>query len=147
MKLKDFVIILLIGVIAGFLTYHFSFKRQTQKTYVPVEIPILKRDTVWVERVKKITQPARIETLIKKEKDTISIAKTDTIFTDDSLLLKIDYYFPPLNKFEIFYKLKSPMIKEVLKEVQVERTNPYLIGGLVAQTFIIILILLNSLLK
>jgi len=147
MKLKDFMIVLLIGVVAGFLTYHFSFKRQTQKTYVPVEISIVKRDTIWLEKIKKITQPARVETLITKEKDTISIAKTDTIFTDDSLTLNIDYFFPPLNKFEIFYHLKSPMIKEMIKEVQVERTNPYLIGGLIAQTFIIILILLNSLFK
>jgi len=147
MKLKDFVLILLIGVVAGFLTYHFSFKRQTQKTYVPVEIPIVKRDTIWVEKIRKITQPARVETLISKEKDTISIAKTDTIFTDDSLTLKIDYFFPPVNKFEILYQLKSPMIKEMIKEVQVERTNPYLFSGLIAQTFIIILILLNSLFK
>jgi hypothetical protein len=147
MKLKDFVLILLIGVVAGFLAYHISFKKQAQKTYVPVEVPIIKRDTIWVEKIKKITQPARIETLITKEKDTISIAKTDTIFTDDSLTLNIDYYFPPLNKFEIFYQLKSPMIKEVIKEVQVERTNPYLVGGLIVQTFIIILILLNSLFK
>jgi len=146
MKAKDFFLILLIGMVSGFLAYHLSFKKQTLKTYVPIEVEIVKIDTFWLEKVKKIKQPAVVET-ITTIKDTFVIAKSDTIYTDDSLTLNIDYYFPPRNLFEINYRLKQPHIKEIIKEVFVEAqgNNPQnilYISGLIFQAIVILLLLL-----
>jgi hypothetical protein len=84
------------------------------------------RDTIVVTKVK-----AHLDTVFIAKYDTlVQKASVDTTLTRDSVNVKVSYYFPPLNSFDIAVKnLKKfeTRIKTVekLKTVTIEKEPPF----------------------
>lgn len=128
MKLKDFILILIIGILGGILIYKFLQKpKQIEKI---VEVKTIKTDTIYLPIIKqRIITKAKIDTIriseIPQYEDyftgfedqEIKRATADTIYSDSSLSLKIKYYYEPINLFDINYELKQrEIIKTITKE-------------------------------
>jgi len=128
MKLKDFVFVLIIGILGGLLIYKFLQKpKQIEKI---VEIKTIKTDTIYLPVIKqRIVTKAKIDTIriseIPQYEDyftgfedqEIKRATADTTYSDSSLSLRIRYYYEPVNLFDINYQLKQ---KEIIKTITKE---------------------------
>jgi hypothetical protein len=128
MRLKDFVFILIIGILGGLLIYKFLQKpKQIEKK---VEVKTIKTDTLYLPVIKqRIIAKAKIDTIriseIPQYEDyftgfedqEIKRASADTTYSDSSLSLKIKYYYEPVNLFDINYQLKQ---KEIVKAITKE---------------------------
>ena len=107
---KAYLIIGILAVVVGILTIN-NFKKpsitapkiDTVKVVKTIDKPIYltkwkaKLDTISVETVKHDT--------VTVEK--ILVAKADTLISKDSSSVKIKYYFPPLNYFDVDLKIKE----------------------------------------
>ncbi len=79
----------------------------------------IKRDTVTVHDTTFINKPvyitkwkARIDTVVI-ENEKVLVAKADTIMQQDSSKVKVSYYFPPKNFFEIAMDMKERIIHDL----------------------------------
>jgi hypothetical protein len=86
---------------------------------VHVTDTVIKRDTVnHVDTVKVpktifITKwKARIDTIKVGPDSGIVVARADTLIKKDSSTVKVSYYYPPKNIFEIIWDIKERIIKQ-----------------------------------
>ena len=89
------------------------------KETVHVTDTVIKRDTVTHVDTIKVPKTifvskwkARIDTVKVGPDSGCIVAKADTIIQKDSSKIKVSYYFPPKNTFEIILDIKERIIKQ-----------------------------------
>lgn len=148
--MKERLSIFLIGIILAIIILFVIDRLILPPTANKIEI---QRDTLIV--VDTIQVPKKIYiTKIKADIDTVFIdsttvmvAKADTIINQDSSRLKVSYYFPPANYFDIQYDLKEKIIEKIktiteLNTVTVEKEEPFYENEFVYISAILLTILL-----
>lgn len=114
-KINPYIVFIILLISVIILSYFFGYYNGRKNValidkYVFVNDVI--NDTIIVKTKPKLVR----DSIIVKDTinnityiDTIYIAKIDTTFPD-SLYLSIDYYSPPINYFDIRYRLPKPKI-------------------------------------
>ena len=70
-------------------------------------------DTIKVQKTIFITKwKARLDTIKTGSDSGNVVARADSIFQKDSSSVKVSYYFPPKNMFEIAWDIKERIIKQ-----------------------------------
>lgn len=120
MKVNWFILIIiyLITLIIIISATYLITKSKIKPVVIEKEKVIKVFDTLKIHQVKIISKPKLViikDTLLLK--DSIYKASLDTII-NNSDTLSIDYYFPPINKFEIDLRLKEKM-KMIIDTIQV----------------------------
>lgn len=117
------IVIVTIGIISG--AYYFGYKSGESKVKVEyLEKERLVHDTVktkvifWKEAPAQIDSFYSTDTLYKNI--PLKFAYSDTLIAKDSSQIKVTYYFPPLNKFNVWADIKEkitylPEIVEIVK--------------------------------
>lgn len=118
------VIILIIGV-----TYYAGFKHGSSKVEVKyLEKEKLVHDTLITKETFLKQLPTKLDTVILTDtlyKDKpIIVAHSDTLVTVDSSKIKVDYFFPPVNKFNVWADIKQRIIYRV-ETREIERPETF----------------------
>ena len=114
-----------IALIAGSIYAGYSWGSNKTAVKYMTEIKAI-HDTSYVETTKWLQTPSKIDTipagfilLHDTVKVPLKIARADSVTTKDSSVIKVSYYFPPVNKFDIVATIKQH-IKVITETKNVE---------------------------
>jgi hypothetical protein len=120
------IVLIFLGVIGGI--YYVGYQHgKSNITTKYLEKEKLIHDTLITKETFFSRLPARLDTMllidtVYKNKP-ITIAHSDTIYTKDSSKIKVDYFFPPVNKFDIYADIKQRIIYRVeTREIEKPQT-------------------------
>jgi len=123
--MKNYILAaVIIAIIAGvYFTGYYSGKAKTEVKYLEKEKLIhdttITKETIFKNLPGKISYVFITDTLIQKEPIKVQVAQTDTLVTKDSSTIKVSYYFPPVNKFDVVAKIRERQTHIVeLREVE-----------------------------
>lgn len=114
MKAENIINIVLVALIIGALFFFISILPNK-----PIEHTTIERDTVHqvdTIRVPKIIYVQKLHAKIDTvfiDSVKVLVAHADTTIQKDSSKIKVSYYFPPQNYFEIMLDLKEKIIHEL----------------------------------
>lgn len=149
MKLSELILLFFTMLIVGFSGY-FIGKGKVKPTDPPQADTVtvfVKADTAYKDRNFFATLPGKIDTVYLPDSTMQVIASADTLIKKDSSSIKIKYYYPPFNFFEVDANLKERIIEKlkiVKQTVLVEQPwyDTYVTGAISVIILIIGLLLL-----
>lgn len=145
MRFSEYILLFLIVAAVAYIIFKPKDKPKTiikiDRDTVTVRDTIIQKDTLTIERVKSILDTVFINN------QNVKVAKADTVINNDSVRVKVDYYYDPLNYFDIeVQSLKEKIIEKFrtvteIKTVEVDEPiyKEKSFYGMVAAIFIIIL--------
>ena len=80
-------------------------------------------DTVTITKYKTVEKLKAVIDTVFIEDEYIEVAKADTILSEDSSRINIEYYFPPLNEFRVDFDLKEKVIEKVKTITQIKEVT------------------------
>lgn len=116
--MKSYIIYIIATILVVSATYYVGYRHgKSIVTVKYLEKEKLVHDTTIVTNTLFKRLPARIDTVattdILTDDKPLVVAHSDTVYTKDSSTIKVDYYFPPINKFDIMANIKNKIIYRV----------------------------------
>ena len=129
-KIIPYIILLILGIVAGWLCreYHFrgEVKVQTDTLYIP--------DTVFIEKlvVKEVRETDTMyvavrDTVVKNDTTYIPLPRESKTYGDERYTAVVSGYQPSLDRLEIYYE-SQVVTKYVVKEQTVTNRNTLSLG-------------------
>lgn len=110
MKLKDLIYISFIVVVGVFAYIEFTKEPIVEIKETKTVDTVRVVDTLYVDKPVQIVKwKAKIDTVYKDNIPQI-VASADTLIEKDSAQVKVKYYFPPVNKFDLDINVKERII-------------------------------------
>jgi hypothetical protein len=118
-------VIVLLGVIAAtyFITKS-TIKPQEKTKFIKIDTVTIKADTIYKDRPYAVMISGKVDTIVINDTVKSIVARADTIISKDSSYIRVAYYFPPENRFDVEMNLKEKIVtitRDMKEYVPVDR--------------------------